>query len=92
MPKSLQASAQPTLFSKSYNLQGASYQVGTDIGGSGTVLGNPRLPYLAIVLFYPKQLALTMIRFQYTFSSVLNMLSPVDYLLYSPLKYMDYYM
>ena len=78
MPKSLQASAQPTIFSKSYNLQGASYQVGTDIGGSGKK--------------YPKQLALTMIRFQYTFSSVLNMLSPVDYLLYSPLKYMDYYM
>lgn len=55
MPKSLQASAQLTLFLKSYNLQGASYQVGTDMTGFGTVPGNRRLPCL--VLFQPKQVA-----------------------------------
>ena len=88
MPKSLQASAQLALFSKSYNLQGASYQVGTDIGGSGTVLGNPRLPYLANVLFLSKAIGTP--HDQIPVHSL--KCHPVDYLLYSPLKYLDYYM
>lgn len=55
MSKFLQASVQHTIFSKSYNLHGASYQVDADTGGSGIVPGTPRLPCL--VLFHPKQVA-----------------------------------
>lgn len=53
MSKSLQAPVQHTIFQKSYNLHGASYQMDADTGGSGIVPGTPRLPCL--VLFHPKQ-------------------------------------